>query len=792
MAETRSPGALDGVRVLELPGLAGAFCGKLLADLGADVVKIEPPEGDPVRRLAPFKGGRPETEHSLVFLNFATNKRSAVLPLATLQGRNQFLELARDADVVIASQTAAELSALDLDFPTLARRAPRSVLVSVTPFGRSGPFAGQPGNDLVAQATGGLLYISGDLLQPPAAAPYYQAYQLAGLHAAFGALAALRERASSGRGQLVDVAVQDVVAHLFFLIARYGSQRDIVMRQGARSSVAPNTFYPTKDGQVCVSPFAGPLWKLLAQWIDDPLLQDPLWDDTRIRQEHADLIDATVGAFTQQFHTREFVEESQRRRVPSAPVYRVDQFVTDPHVQERGFFTEQRHPVIGSFRYPGLYLQLGGSPLSVRRPAPLLGEHTSAVLAEVKARAGRRRVPSARRRPGALPLAGVRVVDFTRNWAGPLGVRFLADFGAEIIKIESSLINDGREYEGGSSYTDLNRNKRSVTLDLRSPAAHDIVKRLVAGADLVVENLGPGAMERLGLDYAAMRAVKSDIIYICMPGMGTSGPYQHFVTYGPQLAAYCGLAPLWGHPESPVAARTKLAFPDYVGGAYCAVAAMAALRHRDRTGAGQRVEIPQLDATAAMMGIAYLDYFVNGRIAEADGNRNPNHAPHDVYPCQGDDRWVAVACETDHQWQALCRVIGRPDLAGDRALATVAGRCAAIDRVDAAIAEWTRTQTPHQAMYRLRDAGVIAGNVANSEDLFHDLHLRGRGFVARYTKPSGQAGDFPGLSVRLSRTPGAIRRGAPALGEGNRYVLGQLAGLSEAEIDALIAQRVVV
>ena len=765
-----------------------------MADLGADVIKVEPPAGDPVRSLAPFKDDRPDPETSLVFLNFNANKRSVVLDLEQAEDRIRFLLLVRSSDAVVESFPPGTLERWHAGYEALSREHPGIVLTSVTPFGQTGPFRDYLGNDMIAQALGGLLYISGDSEQPPAAAPYYQAYQLAGLHAAFGTLVALQEVRRSGRGQHVDVSVQDVVAHLFFLVARYGSQHDIIMRQGARSSVAPNTFYPTKDGHVCVSPFAGPLWKLLAEWIGDPLLSDPLWDDIRIRQEHADLIDASVGAFTQQFNTREFVEESQRRRVPSAPVYTTADFIDDEHVKARGFFIEQDHPVVGAFRYPGPYLRMGQSPLSIRRPAPLVGQHTAEVFDQLAAHRGMAAAgrPVAMDDASALPLEGIRVVDFTRTWAGPLGTRALADFGAEVIKIESALMADGRDYEGGSSYADLNRNKRSITLDLRSPEAQRLVKELVSSADLVVENFGPGAMQRLGLDYEALRAVKADIIFISMPGMGSTGPYSYFVTYGPQLAAYCGLAPLWGHPESPVAARTKLAFPDYAGGAYCSVAAMAALHFRQRTGMGQYVEVPQLEATAAMMGVAYLEYFVNRRVAQPEGNHNPNFSPHDVYPCQGSDRWVAIACESGAQWRALCAAIGRPELAADPRFASAAGRARHGGEIDEAIAAWTRTQTPHQAMYRLQRAGVPAGMVATSEDLSHDIHLRERGFIVRYAKANGEPSDFPGITARLSRTPGAIRRGAPTLGEANTSIFCDVLGAGPDQLQQLVDANVIV
>ncbi|MGH2585892.1 MAG: CaiB/BaiF CoA transferase family protein [Dehalococcoidia bacterium] len=399
-----------------------------------------------------------------------------------------------------------------------------------------------------------------------------------------------------------------------------------------------------------------------------------------------------------------------------------------------------------------------------------------------------------------LPLHNIRVVDFSRVWAGPFGARFLADFGADVIRVESARFPDMRATPGlpprvrrerDAHFAEMHRNKRSVTLDLHGPRGRELARRLVAEADVVVENFGPGVMDRWGLGYADLRAVKPDLIMVGMPGLGGEGPHSTYLAYGQQLMGYLGLSPLWRQPESPMAASCKLAYPDFIAAGQLAVGVTAALLHREQTGEGQYIEVAQIDSVASMMGVAFLDYFLNGRIWEPQGNAGLNHAPHSVYRCLGHDRWVAIACETEEEWRALCAAMDAPDLAADPRFATRALRHEHRAALDPLIAAWTEGQTPHQVMERLQRAGVPAGVVATSEDLYHDVHLRGRGFLVTIDHPQPGRLDHPGMTARLSATPGCVRRPAPLLGEHNEEVFLDLLRLPQAEYEELIDEGVI-
>jgi crotonobetainyl-CoA:carnitine CoA-transferase CaiB-like acyl-CoA transferase len=791
---------LVGVRVLDLAGPLGAYCGRLLADLGADVVRVEPPDGDPLRRCPPFAGDRPHPERSLPFLNFHANKRGIVLDLDQPDGRDTFLALTRVADVVVESFPPGTMARLGLGYDRLRATNPGLVLVSITPFGQTGPYRHFKANDLIGVATGGMMSINGEPHRPPCTSPLAQAYQMASLHAAFGALLALRERAASGRGQHVDVSMQDVQAHMFFNVVNYAATATIAVRQGERSTIVPNSIYPTRDGHVSLSVFQARHWKLLAEWLADPALADPGWEEREVRRESGDFIDERIGAFTRGFTTEQFVREAQRRHIPAGPVHTTAGFLHSPQVAARGMLVELEHPVVGRYRFPGPALRMGAGPPRVRRSAPTLGQHTAEVPDTWRSTSPRPRRPAPGSATRSLPLAGVRVLDFTRVWAGPFGTRLLADYGADVIRVESARFPDTRgaphlppavRLERDAHFAEMHRNKRSITLDLHLPEGRALARRLVGIADLVVENFGPGVMERWELDYHSLRRVREDVIVVRMPGMGFGGPHSDWVAYGQQVMAYTGLSPLWRDPCSPLAAATKLAYPDFVVAATLAVAAVAALLHRERTGVGQCVEAAQIDAVASLMGVALLDYLLNGRVWEARGNDNPDEAPHAAYRCLGHDRWVAIACATEEEWHALCRAMGRPGLADDPRFATRDLRHAHRDALDPLIEAWTATQTPHQVMYRLQRAGVPAGVVASGEDLYHDPHLRERRFLETITHPDAGTLVHPGMTVRLSATPGRVLRPAPALGADNGPVLRDLLGLPTAAYDDLVARGVI-
>jgi len=401
-----------------------------------------------------------------------------------------------------------------------------------------------------------------------------------------------------------------------------------------------------------------------------------------------------------------------------------------------------------------------------------------------------------------LPLEGLRILDFSWVWAGPICTMVLGDMGAEVIKIESNhridncrVIPPFPEGEGGGvnrggQFNTYNRNKKSCTLNLSQPGAREIAKKLVSLSDVVVENFSPPVMARLGLDYGVCRGVRTDIVYLSLSGYGATGPSREFVSYGMQLQAFAGIASLTGYPGGP---PRNLGTPvaDTVGGLTGAFGILAALHHRRRTGKGQYIDVSQCEALAAFCPEAIMSYTMNGEIPERVGNRDDHMAPHNVYRCKGENNWVSIAVSTDEEWRGLCRAIGRRDLIDDQRFADSPGRHRNQGELDRIVSAWAGGNRDYEAMHRLQACGVPASAVLSNAQLTNDPHLQDRGFCVEDDHPETGKRTISGVSWHLDRTPGGVRTHAPLLGEHNREVLGGLLGMGEDEIRDLVERRVV-
>ena len=788
MKSTQPAGMLHGLRVLEVTEPLGALVGRFLADLGADVIKIEPPQGDAGRRAMPFLGEGAE-RLSLNFVRANVNKRSVVLDLGRRRDQERFRQLAGGADVVVSTEGTDAWAARGIDLNGLAAAYPRLVWLSMSSFGLDGPHSGYLGNNIVAEAMGGLTYIQGDDAKPPCVSPCEQGVYLASLHAAFGALMALWERRASGQGQLVETSVQEVLANLYFLILNYGLWSDIPYRIGARNFMPPNGYYRCRDGHVFIATLMSGLWEKLADAVGDPRLAAEALRDPDYRNEHPEQVDPVLEEFAQSFDRWALTEFLQTRGVPAAPWSTAADVADNEHLRAREFFVDFEQPPFGRLRNAGPMFLAPSAPLQIRRPAPRIGEHQDEVLAELDSMP-KGPPASGGRQPRGLPLSGVRVLDLSRAWAGPYGTRYLADFGADVIKVETGKYPDGRQ-PGDPGYGEVNRNKRTVTLNFQTPEGQDLLRRLVAESDVVVENFSPRVMAKYDLDYGHLQQVRSDLIMVSLPGYGRQGPHGSFVSFGGPLMAYTGMSYLWGHADSPPNARVKVAQPDYIVAATQTLAVMAALHHREATGKGQHIEIAQVEATVAAMEGVYLDYFANGRVAEPMGNRDPNAVPQGCYPCIGHEAWCVISCETDAQWRALATMIGGETLANDAGLATRELRWQRHDELDDMIGKWTRDWTPYQLMRDLQAAGVPSGAMQTAEDLWRDVHLRARDYPVMMTHHDLGRLEHPGMSIRLHATPGRIQRPVGPSGEANEEVFGGLLGLPGPELERLSAAGVI-
>lgn len=782
--------ALAGLRVLELgEGVMPAFCGRWLAGFGAAVVKVEPPGGDWTRRyrLDPAEADRYGPDGSALFTYLNAGKELIALDPGTAAGRERLRRLCEAADVLVHTLTPGQLAAWNLDLTALRARRPELVEVAVSPFGEDGPYAAHAATSIVLLALGGYQYLTGEPGRPPLALPGLQPDYLTALYAVVAALAGVVRRLREGRGGRIELTALEALASLHqFTVSLYLTQGVIRGRHGSRwQNLYPITLLPCRDGYLGFAITLQDQWQRLCAMIGRPeLADDPRFATPEARRAHADALDAVlIDWLKDQDKMAVFHRAQGQWRLPVGPLYTLAEVLADPQYAARGFWVRPEGPE--GPRHPGLPVTMSETPWAigpVRRSqsgegAPAGSDGKRAPVAPAPAAA-----------PGSLPLAGVRVLDFTRVWSGPLCTRILADLGAEVIKIEAP-VSPKLAATRRVGYAELNRNKLGMAIDLRREEGQEIVRRLVARSDVLVENFSARVMPNFDLDYATLRRLNPALIMLSMPGFGARGPYRDYLSYGPAIEPMTGLTSLLGYPgEGPLA--TAIAYPDAVAGVTAAAAVLTALVHQRRTGEGQYLDLSQLEATTCLLGEFLIAARLAGRQPERRGNAHPVWAPHGTYRCRGEDAWVSIAVRSDAEWQRLCTLAGLAELHGDPALATAAGRRAHRARVDAALEAWTRAQDKFAVMDRLQRAGIPAGAVLNAKELLADPHLAHRGFFVEAVAADGTRALMPGTPLRVDGQPRREWRDAPAHGEHNRHVLRTVLGMDDAEIAALEAAGV--
>jgi crotonobetainyl-CoA:carnitine CoA-transferase CaiB-like acyl-CoA transferase len=620
----------------------------------------------------------------------------------------------------------------------------------------------------------------------------------AGAHAALGTVAALRARDRDGLGQLVDVSIMEAGT---FLIGGVEQQAHFfgraVRRNGTRllgfppEHSYPSTIRPCKDGHVHAHSNNRHL-DLLAALIPHPRLRDP--EVLGAMMAHADEVDAIMDEWLAERTRAEAVTEAQALRLPFTEVRTPGEVLAEEHHLERRAFVTIDHPRAGPTLQPTGPIRSGRTPWE-DGPAPTLGQHDEAV----RRSPWRPRNQSAHKEaPAARPLAGTRVIDFTNAVAGPLATSLLAHLGADVIKVESPRGRprrpagvaprlDGTEAEPWDRillFNAYNVGKRSLVLDVAKPEGRQAFRDLVRHADVVVENFSPRVLPNLGLSFEALRAARPDFILVSMPAFGLSGPYRDRGAYGPGIDAMSGLSHLTGYEDGPPMKPGNF-FCDQNAAVLAAFAAICALRHRDRTGEGQHVELAMIEGEIQVLADAYMDYAMNGRERRRCGNDHPWMAPQDTYRCRGEDAWVAIAVETDAQFRALCQVIGCPQLSGDARFAEMAARHANRRLLDQAIGAWTAGHTPAEAEEALQAAGVPAGAVTTALDLLRHPHVLAReGFQSVEMSGVGPT-PYPRPAFILGRTLIPLVKPPPRFGDANEDVFHRLLGYPEARVRTL-------
>lgn len=819
------PRPLEGYRVVDLTRREGALCAQVLGDLGADVVQVEPPGGAEVRSRAPFIGTRRDSEASLTWRAYARGKRSIVLDIDAPADREALRALIERADFLIESEPVGDLAARGFGADALRALNPRLIHVSITPFGSTGPRAHWLGGDLIAMAAGGPMAITGDEDRAPVRTSVPQAYQHAAIEGAFGAMVALHERHRSGLGQHVDISAQQCVT-----ICTQSCVVGALVNAATitRSATGPKAgplqirlTYPAKDGFASITHIfgatVGPATRRLMEYVHDrgfcdAAMRDKDWvgygqllatGEEPISE--FDRAKAAVAACTGATLKADLLDAAMKRRLLLAPVSTMKDVLESPQLEARAYFQVPDGETEG-LRYPGPFARLSATPIHYTRPPPALDAHRAEILAELTAHAGHAPVPAQAATAWALPdasqdarpLAGLKVLDFMWAIAGPQSSRALADFGATVVRIESSsrldvcrtvqpFMNQSNDPEESALFHNCNVGKLMLSLDLTNPASKEIVFELVRWADVVCESYSPRAMKAFGLDWDVLRQVNPKLIMLSTCLMGQTGPLALYAGFGNLAAAISGFNEVAGWPDREPAGPYG-AYTDYIAPRYNGAALLAALEHRRRTGEGQYIDMAQAEAALHFLAPAVLDYVANGNMATRMGNADPQYAPHGAYPAAGDDRWIAIACQTDAQWRAFAPLLGiAPE---DPGYATAEARKANEAALDARVAGFTRTQDMDALAERLQGLGVPAYAVQNSAECVVDPQLTHLQHFRRIEHPNGGHTVVEATRARLSRTPGEPGSSVPTFGSGMHAVLQGILGYDDERIAELLISGV--
>ncbi|MDE2967192.1 MAG: CoA transferase [Chloroflexota bacterium] len=821
MTSEASDTLLGGVRVIDLATSRAEMTGRVLADMGAEVIKVEPPWGTPSREMPPFSDEDPD--RSLYWAAMGLGKHSVIIDLDDEQGRADFRALLATADVLIESFDPGTMAGWGLGYEDVKDGHPDLIYVSVTPYGQDGPWADRPATELTIESAGGLVGLQGEGDRPPVPVGYPQAAIHAGVQAAADTSIALRERDLSGRGQHLDVSMQAAIVWTLMHATGFppntgGDPPGTCADRAVSAPEGPAVFpiHRCADGYVTFNIVPGGLGlrhstKVL-KWIAECGELTGELEGADIDEWAAELgrsamedpakagrmmVEANVNLH--EFVAKRTMAECYARAVKDgfmlAPLYTVEDIAKDKHLEAREYWVE-----LEGKRYPGPFAKLSETPLQLIRPAPTLGQDQH-LLAEV-GRAPKRSAPPPRSSNGARgeeggALSGVKIADFAWVGVGPLISKSMADHGAMVVHIESATRPDVLRLappfkdnvpgmDRAQFMANFNSSKLGVALRLDTEQGLSYARQLVDWADVVVESFTPGTLKRFGLDYATLSAERPEIIMLSTCLRGQWGPESSYAGFGLQGACLSGLHRITGWPDRQPSG-TWGAYTDFINPRFGSGVLAAAIRYRDQTGRGQYIDLAQTEAGIHFGAPLLLDYFENGRIAEAPGHGSLYAAPNGVFRVGDEERYVAIATETAEQWRALRDATGLENWSGSE-YDDLAARISAKAEIEATLAAWCAPQSADAVVGALTAAGVPASMVEWPSDLYEDPQLTHREFFVTLDHSVMGPTPYDGLVTRFSGGTARLRRAAPAIGEHTHQVLSEILSVPDDEItDALVA-----
>ncbi|MEM7411999.1 MAG: CoA transferase [Myxococcota bacterium] len=812
--------ALEGIRVLDLTTALAESTGRVLADLGAEVIKVEPPGGCDARFAPPFADGgstdpSSDPEASLFWKHFGLGKRSVVLDLDDADDRASLLALVDTADVFLESFTPGALARYGLDEASLRQRNEALLYVSVTPFGQTGPYATHPATDLTLAAAGGLLNQQGDGDRVPLPVGVPETAHLGAVQAAADVTMALYARSRTGQGQHLDTSIQAAVLWTLMYVTDFaalgqnppGFGDERATRTGGMPIVPGLTLpsvEPCKDGYVVMVLVLGAQgafgFNAAMQWIGeqgalDADLMEIDWLTWIQQLQEGTLELETAKRGVEQFlaHLRtmtkgEIHEQAVAQKWLIAPVNLAPDLLADAQLAARDFWVEQ-----GDVRVPGPFARLSKTPIAYERPAPTLGADQ-----ELAASTERRPDPVhvSAPAPRAQIFEGLKVADFSWIAAGPLITKDLANLGATVLRVETEKRVDTLRFlppwvgdpgvTTGHTAANMNQSKRGIALDFTTERGLEVAHRMVEWADVVIENFTPGTAERLKLDYETLRAKKPDLVmlYTCMRGQ--TGPERKHTGFGIHGAALGGFAGITGWPDRKPTAPWG-AYTDFISPRYALAALCSALYHRDRTGEGQLIDLSQIECSIHYLGPMLLDYQRSGAVIDRAGLDSSWGCPHGVYRTRESERFVAIEVRTPEQWRALVAEV--PALAGlgGADLDALSARQALREKIEAALVAWCSERDGFAAAEQLRESGVPAYPVLRATDFHGDPQLVSREFFIELDHGGIGRSTFDGAVTRFSDMPSRPWRAGPLIGEHTFEIMRDVLGYSDEEIADIAA-----
>ena len=784
---------LAGWRVVDLSSeIAGPYCSKMLTDAGADVVKVETPDGgDPLRRWTASGTPLPEGEDGVLFQFLNASKRSIALDPHVDDDRATLLALAAKADLLIENFGPGGLAERGLAVEDLQRENPGLTVVSISPWGLEGPEARRPATEFTLQAATGSIDYRGLPGRKPVAAGGRIGEWAAGSFAAAGALSAVLAARKTGSGHHVDLSIFE---SMLICLTVYHDLNSQWFDGPLPRSIEIPSIEPAKDGYVGYCVITGQQWTDFCAMLGrQDIAEDHRYLDGRARMEHLDLMQTMIQGWTRERSVDELIELAGLLRIPVAAIGNGETLPEMDQMKAREVFREGP----GGFIQPRPPYLLGRTPLRPMGAAPRLDEHAEIIRSELAAAP----VPAPVSDPSAnpLPLDGLRVVDLTAFWAGPVAACYLADMGADVVKIESIQRPDGMRFAGAVPNDEIwewspvfhgaNPGKRGITLRLDCDEGMQILRRMIAEADVVIENYSARVLEQFGLGWEDIEKINPGVVLVRMPAFGLEGPWRDRPGFAMTVEQVSGLAWLTGYPDLPLVIRGAC---DPIGGMHAVYALQLALEHRRRTGEGQLVEIPLVEVAINLAAEQVMEFSHYGQLLTRNENRGPVSAPQGVYRTAAAEELIAVAVPDDAIWRALRGVMGDPEWARDPALETREGRRAQHDLVDQELEGWLAGKARDEVLAELLGAGIPAATLINAHSLMPNSQLQARGFFQNMVHPRAGEARYPGLPMAFSGLPRALhRRPPPVLGQHNDEVLGDELGLSKDELARLREEGII-